>query len=154
MARPSSFFSLIDLNTKFGHMKRSSESDRDRPARNERMQQQADAQQNLIAPSKPRQRRVWWQRILWSLGWSLALGTPVLWIVGVLGYAGVLGYVEIFGVPVENLRGLLLLSITGPLAVAVLWALFVLPAQLLWWATRWMILMVRARRRRSGSPGP
>ncbi len=117
------------------------------------MQQKSDEQQNVIIPRRPRQRRVWWRRILWSLGWSLALGTPVLWVIGVLGYTGMIGYVEIVGVPVDNLRGLLLLSVTGPLAISVLWAIFVLPAQLLWWFIRRAILALRARRRRSVSWG-
>ncbi len=117
------------------------------------MQQKSDEQQNLIIPAKPRQQRVWWRRILWGLGWSLALGTPVLWVVGALGYTGVIGYVEILGVPVENLRGLLLLALTGPLAISVLWALFILPAQMLWWLIRRVILALLARHRRSVSRG-
>ncbi len=115
------------------------------------MQHQPDTQQNSITSAKPYLRRVWWRRILWSLGWSLVLGSPVLWVIGVLGYTGIIGYVEIVGVPVENLRGLLLLSVTGPLAISVLWALFVLPAQLLWWGIRWMILAFLLRRRRGAA---
>ncbi len=117
------------------------------------MKCEPDSAEALQTPTKPRPRRLWWRRIFWSLGWSLALGTPVLWVIGVLGYTGVIGYVEILGVPVENLRGLLLVSVTGPLAVSVLWAIFVLPAQLLWWGIRSVIVAFLARRRRSVSPG-
>jgi hypothetical protein len=99
---------------------------------------------DLIVPAKPRPPRVWWRRLLWSLGWSLAIGSPLLWLVGVLAYTGRVEFVT-FGVRVKDLPTLLLLAITGPLNIVVLWAVYVLPAQMLWWGIRWAIRAVLTR---------
>jgi hypothetical protein len=77
----------------------------------------------------------------------------VLWVLGVLAYSGHIDAFEVFGKGVKDLPSLLLLTITGPLAIVVLWALFVFPAQMLWWVIRWAVRAVLARRRRSASPG-
>jgi hypothetical protein len=120
------------------------------------MQDTADrplTQQGLISPARPRRPRVWWRRILRVLGWCLAIGSPVLWVLGVLAYSGHIDAFEVSGKGVKDLPNLLLLTITGPLAIVVLWALFVFPAQMLWWVIRWAVRAVLARRRRSASPG-
>ena len=109
-------------------------------------------QEDLITSAKRRQPRVWWRGIRRSLGWSLAVGTPVLWLLGILAYTGRIGFVT-FNVPVKDVPTLLLLAITGPLTMVVLWAVYVFPVQMLWWGIRWGIRAVVVRRHRSASPG-
>jgi hypothetical protein len=120
------------------------------------MQAKADCpitQQGLISPARPRRPRVWWRRILRVLGWCLAIGSTVLWVLGALAYSGHYDGFEVFGRGVKDLPSLLLLTITGPLAIVALWALFVFPAQMLWWVIRWAVQAIVARHRRSASPG-
>ena len=97
------------------------------------------AQPEVAAKTKPRGLKAWQRFMKWYFGLWLLLGTPVVWVLAVLSY---LGRIEcgVMGEPVKRLPDLLLTALTGPLAVLIigliLWAILVLPLQLLWWGIR------------------
>jgi hypothetical protein len=92
----------------------------------------------------------------WYLGCCLLLGTPVLWGFGALSYARHDGSLILMNVKIQDLPSLLFLIFMGPLAILivslVLWVMFILPVQVVWWGGRWAYRKAFAGRRNPESP--
>jgi len=100
---------------------------------------------------KQRRLKPFWRFMKWYLGCCLLVGTPVVWVLGVMAHAGRLGLV-VLGFEVKELPSLLLLVFTAPVAVMIVslvfWALFIFPAQVLWWGGQWTYRATLAGRQR------
>ena len=123
------------------------------------MNTKADLQcvrQDSLPTGKPGWFRAWRRFMKWSLSCCLLFGTPVLWVYAVLAYARHDGSLTVMNVQVKDLPSLLLLAFTGPAAVLiislVLWVMFILPIQLLWWGGRWIYRATLAYRHDSRPP--
>src|ERR1041384_3240232 len=98
-----------------------------------------------ISPMKPRQRPL----VIRLLLWFLLIGTPLLWLCGVISYLGHTDTV-IFNRHIKTMSSLLFCFVSAPLCAVfcglVIWITVVLPLQFLAWIIRMLAKVPTTRK--------